>query len=119
MIDTVLNLVFRCPHRRLTRPVTPVSKAGVPHGDTYVVCLDCGKQFAYDLKEMRVGRALDRSHPESVLAPDMPRPHSSGLKHALWAVPLGMALSTLLRPKKKDEKASGSGSPGASRAPRD
>lgn len=28
MIDTVLNLLFRCSHRRLTRPVTPVSKAG-------------------------------------------------------------------------------------------
>jgi len=49
MIDNVLNLLFRCPHKRITRPMTPVSKGGVPQGDTYVVCLDCGKQFSYDL----------------------------------------------------------------------
>ena len=119
MIDTVLNLMFRCPHRRLTRPVTPVSRGGVPHGDTYVVCLDCGKQFAYDLKEMRVGRPLDRAHPESVLAPEMPAPRSSGLKHALWAVPLGVLLGAFLHGKKKDEKSNGSRSPDASRASRD
>ena len=28
MIDTVLNLLFRCSHRRLTRPMTPVTKSG-------------------------------------------------------------------------------------------
>jgi len=26
---------------------------------TYVVCLDCGKEFAYDWKAMRVGEAVD------------------------------------------------------------
>jgi DNA-directed RNA polymerase subunit RPC12/RpoP len=59
VIDTLLNLVFRCGHRRLTRPVTPVTTVGVPHGETYVVCLDCGKQFSYDPKEMRLGKAID------------------------------------------------------------
>jgi len=53
VIDTLLNLVFRCAHRRLTRPVTPVAKGDAPHG-TYVVCLDCGKEFGYDWQEMRV-----------------------------------------------------------------
>jgi hypothetical protein len=61
MIDSVLNLLFRCPHKRLTRPVTPISMDGKPHGDTYVVCLACGKQFAYDLKEMRIGKPLPSS----------------------------------------------------------
>src|ERR1039457_2003046 len=37
MIDSVLNLLFRCPHKRLTRPVTPIDKDGKPHGDTYLV----------------------------------------------------------------------------------
>ncbi len=47
MIDSVLNLLFRCPHKHLTRPVTPVSLDGKLQGDTYVVCLACGKQLAY------------------------------------------------------------------------
>src|ERR1017187_3452124 len=45
VIDTLLNLLFRCRHRRLTRPVAPITKAGQPHSQSYVVCLDCGKQF--------------------------------------------------------------------------
>ena len=54
MIDSVLNLLFRCSHRRLTRPVTPVSRAGVPQGPTYVVCLDCGHEFPYDWNAMKI-----------------------------------------------------------------
>lgn len=59
MIDTVLNLLFRCSHRRLTRPVTPIVKTGMPQSQTYVVCLDCGNHFAYDVKEMRIGKKID------------------------------------------------------------
>src|ERR1700732_1490090 len=77
MIDSLLNMMFRCSHRRLTRPVTPVSKAGVPHGETYVVCLDCGKQFAYDLKVMRIGKAIDHSHDACVL-PSAPQKKRHG-----------------------------------------
>jgi hypothetical protein len=62
VIDTLLNLVFRCAHRRLTRPVTPVTKGDGPNIGTYVVCLDCGKQFSYDPKEMRLGRPIAPSH---------------------------------------------------------
>lgn len=58
VIDTLLNLIFRCAHRRLTRPLTPVGMQDAPV-DTYVVCLDCGKQFQYDLKEMRLGKVID------------------------------------------------------------
>ncbi|HEY1338720.1 MAG TPA: hypothetical protein VGF59_14490 [Bryobacteraceae bacterium] len=85
MIDTVLNLLFRCPHRRLTRPVTPVSRAGVPQAETYVVCLDCGKQFSYDLKEMRVGKPIDQAHDGAVAPPNMPKARPSKLKYALLA----------------------------------
>ena len=46
MIDSVLNLLFRCPHKRLTRPVTPIRMDGKPLGDSYVFCLASGKQFA-------------------------------------------------------------------------
>ena len=101
MIDSLLNLMFRCAHRRLTRPVTPVSRAGVSDGQTYVVCLDCGKQFAYDLREMRIEGPLEISPDSGVLHPDMPAPRSQKLKVALWAsVPLAILLGTVLKPKK-------------------
>jgi DNA-directed RNA polymerase subunit RPC12/RpoP len=101
MIDSVANLLLRCSHRRLTRPVTPVSKTGVPHGQTYVVCLDCGKQFSYDLREMRVGKPLERSHDAGVLHPDMPEP-SRKLKYALWAsLPLAFLAGAFFRNGRK------------------
>ena len=59
MLDTLLNLIFRCPHRRLTRPVAAVRKRGVPQGPVYVACLDCGKRFAYDTDQWQVGKPLD------------------------------------------------------------
>ena len=38
--------------------MTPPVKRGTSPGDPYVVCLDCGKQFTYDWKNMRVGRRV-------------------------------------------------------------
>jgi hypothetical protein len=58
MIDSVLNLLFRCRHKRLSRPVTPVGRAGHPGGESYVVCLECGKRFAYDTRQMKMGKRL-------------------------------------------------------------
>jgi hypothetical protein len=104
VIDSLVNLVFRCSHSRLTRPVTPVSKAGVPHGQTYVVCLDCGKQFAYDLQVMRVGKPLESSHETGVLRPDMPKPNRN-LKYALWAsVPLAFLVGAFWKKRSQDPK---------------
>ena len=54
MIDSVINLLFRCSHRRLTRPVAPITKAGQPQSQSYIVCLDCGKRFPYDWERMRI-----------------------------------------------------------------
>ena len=106
MIDTVLNLLFRCPHHRLTRPVAPITKAGQPHSDSYVVCLDCGKQFAYDLQEMRIGKAIDHSHDVGVVPPNMPKPRKTKVKYALLtAVPVALALAGLLKGGKKGSKA--------------
>jgi hypothetical protein len=58
MIDSVMNLVFRCRHKRLTRPVTPVNQISKLRSETYVACLECGKQFSYDTREMRIGKPL-------------------------------------------------------------
>ena len=111
MIDSVLILLFRCSHRRLTRPVTPVSRSGVPQGQTYVVCLDCGKQFAYDLQDMRIGKPIEGSLDGGVLHPAMPK-RGRKLKYALWAsVPAAVLLGTVL---KNNRKKNGGGPSGTS-----
>ncbi len=57
MIDEMISLFFGCRHRRITRPITPVHKRTQAAG-TYVACLDCGKQFHYDVDQMRIGKQL-------------------------------------------------------------
>ncbi len=105
MIDTISNLLFRCSHQRLTRPITPMSRPGAPGGETYVVCLDCGKQFTYDWKQMRIGKPVATSATAGVLAPDTPKAPNTRLKWALVgsALPLAVLLGQALlgRPKKK------------------
>ncbi len=104
MIDSIANLLFRCSHSRLTRPVTPVSKAGVPHGDTYVVCLDCGKQFAYDLKEMRVTRPVAHTTSGGVVAPEAAQRRKSPLRWVAWGslVPLAWIAGAALQRSRKE-----------------
>jgi hypothetical protein len=40
------EILFGCSHGRLTRPFTIC-------GETYMVCLDCGRQVYYSAQEMR------------------------------------------------------------------
>ena len=99
MIDTVLNLLLNCPHRHLTRPFTPVNHGGGGiHGETYVVCLDCAKQFAYDFETMHIGKPIDHSHEASVLQAKMSHPNRTKLKYALAGagVPLAVLLGSKL-----------------------
>jgi len=113
MIDSVLNLLFRCSHRRLTRPVSPITKAGQPQSQCYVVCLDCGKQFEYDLNEMRIGKVIDHSHDAGVVPPGLPKPRKTKIKYALLAaVPAAVVLAAVLKGNNKATKpGSGSASP--------
>jgi hypothetical protein len=113
MIDTVANLLFRCPHRRLTRPITPVSRPGAPGGETYVVCLDCGKQFTYDWKQMRIGKAVSSNANAGVLSPDTPKAPRTRLKYALLgsALPLAVLLGKTLLARSRTRKDRGE-SPG-------
>jgi len=61
MFQSLLNSLLGCSHQRTTFPITPGRRhAGPPvlgatRVGTYVVCLDCGKEFAYNWNEMRVG----------------------------------------------------------------
>jgi hypothetical protein len=107
VIDTVLNLLFRCHHKRLTRPITPVSKAGVPDGDTYVVCLACGKQFAYDWNEMRIGKSVAVSPTVGVLDPKMSKLKNKKLHYAASAVPIAWIVGKALRRSRKPGKERG------------
>jgi hypothetical protein len=55
-----LRHLFGCTHRKTTFPITPHHKlassmAETASNSTYVVCLDCGKEFRYDWQEMRLG----------------------------------------------------------------
>lgn len=71
MIPSVLDLLFGCTHRNRSFPITPNRNRRRPAAalvtGTYVVCLDCGKEFPYDWGEMktlaqpaaRSGRARD------------------------------------------------------------
>lgn len=53
-----IDLLFGCAHKRTSFPFS--SKSGQRRSPaacqtgTYVVCLDCGKEFAYDWQRMRV-----------------------------------------------------------------
>jgi DNA-directed RNA polymerase subunit RPC12/RpoP len=108
MIDNLLNLLFRCSHRRLTRPVAPITKPGQPHSQSYVVCLDCGKQFEYDVSQMKMGKAIDRSHDSGVVPREMPIPRKTKMKYALLTVvPAAVVLGAVLPGKKKGPKPAG------------
>ena len=54
--------LFGCAHRHCTFPMTD-KKPATPHADkpspkTYIVCLDCGKEFAYDWQRMKRAAAI-------------------------------------------------------------
>ena len=80
----------------------------MPHGDTYVVCLDCGKQFEYDLKEMRIGKVIDHSHDASVVPKGMTSPSKSKMKYAVAvAVPVAaVVVGAMLKTKKAEPQKS-------------
>jgi hypothetical protein len=64
MLQSLFNTLFGCSHQRTTFPLTParksagISLSGGLRNGMYVVCLDCGQEFAYDWKTMRVGQPV-------------------------------------------------------------
>lgn len=78
-MTNLLDILFGCWHQSLSFPIS--SKSG-PHRPaaasltgTYVVCLDCGREFPYDWHEMKViegaplhAEALPRTAAESFAA---------------------------------------------------
>jgi hypothetical protein len=67
MFRSLFDLLLGCSHQRTTFPITPARRnvaPGATRNATYVVCLDCGKEFDYNWKDMRVGRQLAPRAPE-------------------------------------------------------
>ena len=64
MFRSLTDSLFGCSHQHTTFPFTPRhnnSAAGAPGATrkgTYVACLDCGQEFSYDWKEMRLGKPV-------------------------------------------------------------
>jgi hypothetical protein len=58
MVAKLIDVVFGCWHSRYSFPVTIRGTAHRPQAGaltgTYVVCLDCGREFPYDWQEMKV-----------------------------------------------------------------
>jgi hypothetical protein len=72
MLHSVMNALFRCGHARTTFPITPRrsywgSSVSSSRNGTYVACLDCGKEFVYDWKSMRIGEQM--TEPEATQQP--------------------------------------------------
>jgi len=60
--------LFGCSHRRCTFPITSSRRAGEDSGvkrgeshGTYIVCLECGQEFAYDWNRMKLGRRATKA----------------------------------------------------------
>jgi hypothetical protein len=50
----LLNALFGCSHRKTTFPLTTRRKGNAGCAETYVVCLNCGTEFAYDWQTMKI-----------------------------------------------------------------
>ena len=66
----LFDMVFGCSHKRCSFPITVRGKQrrspAASLTGTYVVCLDCGQEFAYDWNEMRMVDKASPDHAESV-----------------------------------------------------
>ena len=57
---SVFDMFFGCSHRHCSFPITVRGqlrrRVAASVTGTYVVCLDCGQEFPYDWKEMKLVR---------------------------------------------------------------
>jgi len=54
---SLLERVFGCSHKHCSFPITLRGKKSAGSASatgTYVVCLDCGQEFAYDWNQMKM-----------------------------------------------------------------
>jgi DNA-directed RNA polymerase subunit RPC12/RpoP len=73
MLTGVFDVLFGCTHKRLSFPRTANprqrrSEAASITG-TYTVCLDCGREFAYDWTNMKIVTSRDQATVKTAEAP--------------------------------------------------
>ena len=95
--------------------MTPVRKKSAKGRDetpaeTYVVCLDCGKQFVYDWENMRLGRAVEITDgsPHDTDEEKVPFRTKSKLRYLFWGSALSAAvvIGKLVQSRKHSASAS-------------
>jgi hypothetical protein len=64
VIDSLMNMIFRCAHRRIAGPMARVRRPDDTRIDSYLVCLDCGKRFRYDTVNFQIGKVIETRAPE-------------------------------------------------------
>ena len=70
MLTRMMNAVFGCRHSRYSFPITMranTRRATAVRTGTYVVCLDCGREFSYDWQEMKIAELLPRKSARSLV----------------------------------------------------
>ena len=72
MDNSLFQALFGCQHRKTTFPLTPIrlARKGSPVSEskaqTYIACLECGKELTYDWDKMQ--RVRTNRLPSSILA---------------------------------------------------
>jgi hypothetical protein len=73
---SLYDLVFGCSHKRCSFPITVRGKLrrteAASGTGTYVVCLECGKEFPYDWEEMKLVRTGPETSSGNVRVPVLP-----------------------------------------------
>ena len=71
MNNFLFQVLFGCSHSKTTFPLTPVRRARAASaetkGQTYITCLNCGKELPYDWQQMRRLRTPRLARPAAAL----------------------------------------------------
>ena len=71
MFSKMMDAVFGCRHARYSFPLTIRANSrrttSASRVGTYVVCLDCGREFAYDWQAMRVTQVPSKNSSRSLV----------------------------------------------------
>jgi len=70
MFSNLMDALFGCRHSRYSFPITVRAgsrRTPAPRTGTYVVCLDCGREFRYDWQEMKIMGSQPREAAHSLI----------------------------------------------------
>jgi hypothetical protein len=62
-MSKIIEALFGCGHRHCTFPRTAKKPGTIT--TTYIVCLDCGKEFPYDWQEMKLVASVTNKQREA------------------------------------------------------